>query len=137
MDRTVFSIRSMPKNQTGVSIIEALFVVAIFSIGVLAVAGLQVRTVNTNASSRMVTEATIIASNQLESLLHLDYGHDDLDPAQNPHSLTEGPYRINWNLSYTDVNGDGQDDAKILELNVSWNKFRPQDVTLQSIIPDL
>ena len=54
-------IKMMPENK-GFTLIEALFAIAIFSIGILAVSSMQISAINNNASARMRTEATMLAS---------------------------------------------------------------------------
>jgi prepilin-type N-terminal cleavage/methylation domain-containing protein len=83
-------------DSNGFTIIEVLIGLAIFSIGILAVAGLQVSTSTRNANSRFATEAAFLAQNQVERLMLLPY-----DP-----TLTEfSTVFNNGSRAYTDVTG--------------------------------
>ena len=79
-----------PLDNRGFTFIEVLIVLAIFSIGVLAIAVMQVTSISTNASARMAGEATALATNQVEAIMALPYDDSDLDPAANPHGFNQG-----------------------------------------------
>jgi type IV pilus assembly protein PilV len=89
----------MKKNQ-GYTLVEVLIAMAIFAVGFLALASLQIRSISQNASSRMATDATTMAVESMERLISLPYNHAELDQGTNPHSTpptTEG-YTIEWNI---------------------------------------
>ncbi len=88
----------MKKNQ-GYTLVEVLIAMAIFAVGFLALASLQIRSISQNASSRMATDATTMAVESMERLISLPYNHAELDQGNNPHSTptTEG-YTIEWNI---------------------------------------
>ena len=88
----------MKKNQ-GYTLIEVLIAMAIFAVGFLALASLQIKSISQNASSRMYTDATTMAVESMERLISLPYNHAELDQGTNPHSMpaTEG-YTIEWNI---------------------------------------
>ena len=121
----------------GYTLIEVLIAMAVFSIGILAVAAMQTTSVQGNASARRVTEATALAENQIESLLELPYDDNDLDPALNPHEAAQGPYTINWIITDSDLDTDGVNDAKTISVTVNWNYRGNRNVSLQRIIPEL
>jgi len=121
-------------DDRGFTFVEVLIVIAIFSIGVLAVATLQVTSINANASARMSGEATALAANQLEALMVVDYGHDDLNPAKNPqHEIVEGAYTVNWIVTDSDIDGDGNNDSKTIDVSVRCANPNAKDVKLQYI----
>ncbi len=107
----------------GFSLIEVLIALAIFSIGILAVASLQVSASMQSRNSSEITEATAIAFNQMEELMLRPFAHNDLSSALNPHILASGKYRIQWNAIVSDLNGDSINESKTLEMTVSWNKL--------------
>jgi type IV pilus modification protein PilV len=87
----------MNKNQ-GYTIIEVLIAMAIFAVGFLALATLQAKSISQIGSSRMHTEATIMAVESLERLISLPYSHTELDQKNNPQRLKLGAYTIEWNI---------------------------------------
>ena len=82
----------------GFTLIEVLVALAIFSIGILAVASLQIQSVNLNAKARMQTEATNLAVECLERLKMLSYDDADLDEESNPHQEQSGSYTVQWEI---------------------------------------
>jgi type IV pilus modification protein PilV len=87
------------KNENqGYTLIEVLIAMAIFAVGFLALASLQIKSISQNASSRMHSEATTMAVESLERLISLPYSHTELDQSNNPHRMTAGGYTIEWNV---------------------------------------
>ena len=64
-----------PHNSHGFSLIEVLMVMAIFSIGILAVATLQVGAVNANSTARRITAGSAWLGDHIEKIMAL--GYDD------------------------------------------------------------
>ena len=71
--------------------------------------------------------------------MQLSFDDSDLDPALNPHSNTHGKYNIQWMVINTDLNSDGNDDAKTINMTVSWDRLIGGDrtVSLDFIKPDM
>ena len=124
-------------SMKGFTLVEVLIAIAIFSIGFLAIAAMQITSVSGNSSARRVTEATLLAETQLERLLELPYDHNDLDPGLNPHQVTQNPYTVTWNVAETDLDADGTNDSKTVNINVSWHYRRNRNVNLMHIVPEL
>lgn len=106
-------------NENGFTMIEALIGMAVFAIGILALAGLQVSYIDGNASARMQTEATATASLMLEQLRSVPYDHTNLDPGN--HSAPSGalgPYNVSWQVSNdTPVNNTKTVNVVVTPLN--------------------
>jgi len=81
----------------GITIIEIMFALSIFAIGILAVSTLAITSVNANASSRMVTEATTLAEDRLEQLMSLPYDSVESNDA------TEGAYEVSWDVAPNEI----------------------------------
>jgi type IV pilus assembly protein PilV len=110
-------------TDSGFTLIEVLIALAIFSIGLLAVASMQVSASLQNRSSADITEASALASGQMEELMLRPFDHVDLDPAANPHQLISGKYDMQWNVTESDLDGDLVNDSKTVALTVSYNKL--------------
>ena len=124
-------------DNRGFTFVELLIVIAIFSIGILAVASMQVTSINANASARMSGEATTLAANQLEALMAADYEDDVLDPALNHHQIVQGAYTINWTVTASDIDSDGTNDSKTVLVTVRCANPNAKDVNMQYIIHEL
>ena len=123
-------------DNRGFTFVEVLIVLAIFSIGVLGVAVMQVTSIGTNAAARMSGEATALATSQVEALMALPYDHDDLKTAGNPHGFQEGAYSIIWNVTESDLDGDGSNDSKTILVTVSCENPGAKGVSIRYIKPE-
>ena len=128
--------QKMQMDIKGFTLIEVLIVMAIFSIGILAVAAMQMTSTKGNASARRMTEATALAENQIENLMQLPYDHADLNPANNPHGGPQGPYTVNWNATEIDLDTDGTNDSKTVDVTVNWSYGGDRNVSIQYIRPE-
>ena len=127
-------------DDRGFTFVELLIVIGIFSIGILAVASMQVTSIHANASARMSGEATAHAVNQIETLLAADYNNSyelDADPTKNPKKLVRGAYTINWTVTDSDIDGDGSNDSKTVFVTVQCANPNAKDVSMQYIIHEL
>jgi type II secretory pathway pseudopilin PulG len=114
--------RVMQQIENGFTILEVLFGVSVFVIGLLGVIALMISSVNGNAFSSRLTEATALAANQLEVLMRTDYGSAplldaDLDGLGGLHDAT---------LATADGadEGVGRNNA----FNVYWNNAPDQPI---------
>ena len=86
------------KNKTGgYTLIEVLIAVAIFSIGILGVGTMQLRSTGGNTNARIGTEASVWAQDMVETLMLLPYTHGELSVGGHG-PLNEGGYQIDWNV---------------------------------------
>jgi prepilin-type N-terminal cleavage/methylation domain-containing protein len=121
-------------NQAGFTLIETLLAMAIFAIGILALAGLQVTYIGGNASAQMQTEATAMGAQVIEHLKSLPFDASELDPSTNPHQPPaggSGPYDVRWTV--TDV--PTVNNAKTIDVTVTpINRVNGRRVNISTII---
>ena len=125
-----------PSDMSGFTFVELLVVLAIFTIAVLAVAAMQVTSINTNASARMSGEASALAANQLEALMSLPYDHGNLEVGSS-HEVVSGSYTVNWDVMLVDMDGDGFNDSKTILVTVQCANPNAKDVSIQYIKPEV
>ncbi|MBW2606660.1 MAG: prepilin-type N-terminal cleavage/methylation domain-containing protein [Deltaproteobacteria bacterium] len=111
-------------NHDGFTIIEVVIAMAIFAIGILAVASLQVATINGNSSARKMTDAVTLAENRLETMMNLPYAGITGGQA------AEGAYTISWSVAENVV----ADNTKFLTVTVTHPKTN-ENILMQLVIP--
>jgi prepilin-type N-terminal cleavage/methylation domain-containing protein len=67
-------------SERGLTLLEVVIALAIFSVGIMAVASLQVSSTNGDTRARLATEGAIAAHDQAEKLLSMNY--DPLNPTE-------------------------------------------------------
>ena len=124
----------LPKyNQNGFSLIEVLFAMAIFSIGILAVAKMELLTAKNNRSGNEITQATLLVESHMERLKNIsdvtdlgDQNETNLDQFGNPGGIFTRSTRI--------TNPLGGDFSRQIEITVAWNKLgRTRQVVLTTL----
>lgn len=102
-------------NEKGFTLIEIMIAICVFTIGVLAIASLQVVSLKGNADSMKLTEATMWATNQAEFFMGQDYDSADLAVGEHGPVVMENPiYNVSWTVS------DALPNAKEVTLLVNW-----------------
>ena len=88
-------------KERGFTLIEVLIALAIFSIGILGVGTMQLRSTGGNTNARIGTEASVWAQDQVESIMLTSYSNTeantDLTPG-GPYELTQGGYTVRWTV---------------------------------------
>jgi prepilin-type N-terminal cleavage/methylation domain-containing protein len=125
----------------GYTLIEIMIAISIFAIGFLAIASLQITAGKNNRTGSETTEAATIATDRMERLMVLDFDDPLLDPTANPHppapDNTQGKYSIQWIVADTDLNADGTNDSKVVNMSVSWPGAGNKAVNISFIKPDM
>ena len=135
MTKTCALMRTKNKDyQEGFTLIEVCIAMAIFAVGILALAGLQVTYIGGNASAQMQTEATALGAQVIEHLKSLPFDAAELDSAANPHQPPaggSGPYDVRWTVAdNTPVN-----NAKTIAVTVTpINRVNGRRVNISTII---
>jgi len=122
----------------GFTLIEVLIAMAIFLIGFLAVGSMQISAVNSNASSRMYTEASVIAAQHAERILALPFA--DIDASVADYPITQGAYTINPPTisSRTDTSELSATNNRVVDITVQWTqRGRPRSVTYSLMAVDM
>ena len=83
----------MAPNNKGFTLVEVMIGMAIFVIGYLAVASMQMIAIKGDTSARKTTEAATLATNQLETLIVLPY-----DNIASGGPVVQGAYEVSWQV---------------------------------------
>ena len=117
------SLASFNPGNKGFTLIEVLIALGIFAIGFLAVASLQISANLGGRKAIEATQASAMASDVMEELMISPFDDENLDPTKNPHLRSDGKYEIEWEVADSDLNADGDSDAKMIELSVNWKSL--------------
>ena len=71
--------KRIKKNQNGFTLIEIMIAVTVLTIGILAIAKMQLSAVKGNSYASGLTEASTLAQDKMEELMSLAYDDSDLD----------------------------------------------------------
>lgn len=95
------------KNEAGFTIMEVLIAILIFSIGILAVAKMQVQSLEADKRALEQTEATMYASNLAETLIELPDDSAQLSDGTTD-SINRGvndKYKLDWTVNNSMAGG--------------------------------
>jgi len=104
-----------PSFQKGFTLIEILLVMAIFSIGILAIMTLQITAINSNAKARRIMMGSIILADQFEKLISADYASPGLTPGAAT-SFADSGIVVERNITTTPI-----PNIKKIDLTVTWD----------------
>lgn len=122
-------MKRIRNNNQGFTLIEVMIALSIFAIGLLAVASMQISSINGNASSRGSIEASEWASRWLEKLSKVEeYNSDQLAPEteftdEPVDEDTETRYEVNWNvLEAAPSSSVVTYNFKVISVTVEWKE---------------
>ncbi len=119
-------------NNRGYSLIEVLIAMAIFSLGILGVVGMQISSTGSNSTARKITDATYYAEDRLETLMSLSWADADLVAGTHTEATADG-YTIEWIVTDADLDANGTNDSRIINLTVSHDVFDVGRISMQYI----
>jgi type IV pilus assembly protein PilV len=121
------------QDEKGLTLLEVLIAMVVLSLGLLALAKMQITAIQVNAASGRLTQGTAFAQDKVEQLMALPYDDaklDDQTPAGEVTPYTETRpaqgYTITWTVDQDTVTG-----VKTINLTVTWsNRGRPKTFSL-------
>ena len=103
-------------ENSGFSLVEVLIAMAIFAIGILGVATMQISSTNGNTTARMSSEASEFAQSQIDQLLAETTYTNVVDG----NAVTADGYTVQWTVvNESDIDLDGNNDTKEVRVIVS------------------
>ena len=101
----------MVSNNKGFTIVEVMIGMAIFIIGYLAVASMQIVAIKGDSNARRTTEAATLAADRLETLIVLPY-----DNINSGGPVIEGAYTVTWQVT----DDSPLPNTKTIDITVTW-----------------
>ena len=126
-----FSVIKKIRNDEGYTLIEMLIAIAILSVGLLAVATMQISSIRVNDTARRMTRRATIAQDKIEYLMSLKYTHAELTSGAHTDGSAPSGYTISWNVS---MGGALPPLTKLIRVNVTE---RGKTTTMSNIKPRL
>ena len=121
-DRIVMqSDKHILTDTKGFTLIEVVIAMAILSIGILAIASLQISAVQNNGLGNLITQATMLAQEKMESLksaTNIAALTDGSDTGIDHYGESGGIFNRSWTIS----NPLGGSSSRQIEIAVQWNK---------------
>ncbi len=123
----------------GFTLLEVLMAMFLLTIGLLAVAKMQITAIQGNATAMRSTEKMAVAQNKIDELMAMGYTAAELDPDNGPYSepdVPQGVQSIEWDveadpagatddLEVTADLADGVANSKVITLTVTPDKGSP------------
>lgn len=117
-------------GEEGFTLLEIIIAISILTIGILGVASMQSASIRGNDLAGDVSEATCLATDQIESMLRQPYA--DLTSSTSP--VTRGIYSITWNVVQDQV----YNDTATVTVVVTWQRpGSPKSITVRRVIPKI
>jgi prepilin-type N-terminal cleavage/methylation domain-containing protein len=112
------------QSEKGFSLIEVVIAMAILSVGLLAIASMQISAIKVNSTARDMTERSTVAQDKLEKLVAMPYNDPNLDLASSPFppETTATGYTITWTVTDGPVAGK----TKLINVTVVEGSKRTQ-----------
>jgi len=126
-----FSVTKKIRNDEGYTLIEVLIAIAILSIGMLAIATMQISSIRVNDNARRMTRRATIAQDRLEYLMSVKYTHAVLTSGSHTDGSAPSGYTISWTVS---TGGTLPPSTKLIRMNVTE---RGKTTSMSNIKPRL
>lgn len=123
-------------GKKGFTLIEMLVGLVLLAIGLLAMAGMQIKSVNGNFFSANLTQASILAQDRLEALRRFDFTHAELDlgPHNDGQIQVQIPGQI-FSRDYTVSLVPGT-VMRSITVNVRWNDNSSHAIAFTTVRAD-
>ena len=138
-------MKSIFKDQNGFTLIEVLIALFVFAVGILGLALMQLSAINGNSVANRVTEASVLASDQIERIMTWNYDDGRLEEDNdNTYTLSNGDDVIfdghevgaggNYDLFWNVQENTPATGSKTVEVTVIWfNKGQRKNLSFSTI----
>ncbi len=96
--RYIASVVGRLKKNEGFTLIEVLLAASILSVGLLAIASMQISAIKVNSSASDISKRSTWAQDKLEELVALPYSNAMLDEGDHGPETTSDGHTVEWSV---------------------------------------
>lgn len=110
-------------NESGFTLIEVMITIFLITVGVMAVAKMQVQALQADRVAYNQTEAAMYAANKAEELINLDFDDAELSEGDHPTDPEDkfvgmnDKYEVTWTVGLADSDPT---NTKVIQIFVDW-----------------
>ena len=105
------------KREAGFTLLEIIMAISILTVGLLAVASMQISAMRGNSFSRDVTESTDAVQDRVEKLFAVNINDSSLTAGNHPDPDPTDKYQVSWNVqNNTPITG-----VKTITVTAQWS----------------
>jgi type IV pilus assembly protein PilV len=119
-------VRKKISGRSGFTLIEVMIAILILTVGMLAMALLQVTAIRGGSFANQMTQASIFGQDKIEELKNKSYTDTDLSTGNHSDTVTSGN-RVTYTRSWTvtennppNTTGSVSSKMKTINLTISW-----------------
>jgi len=130
------STRRSMNTEKGFTLLEVLIAITILSVGLLAIASMQIAAIQTTGSAKSISKGIMWAEDRMEMLNSLDYGDALLSGTAGVISDPSPP--DGFNISWTVGDNNPRPQCKFITITVQWSERGiNKTTTLTGVKPEL
>ena len=122
--------KALGSEEAGSTLLEVILAISILTVGLLAVASMQVSAIRGNSYADSVTDAAALAQDRLENLMSLSYNDTQLASGEEE---TDDGYTITWTV--TENTSGVTKDTKIIKVKITGGDLK-EDIVFTCVKPD-
>lgn len=116
-------------HENGFTFIEVIAGLIVLAIGLIAIASMQITAIKGSAFSSHMTQASILAQDQLEYLKNLSFDHPDLSSGKhNEDQIIETIFSREY-----EIVEDTGNSLKTITVTIQWNDHGKHNVSFSTI----
>lgn len=123
-------------GEGGFTLMEVLIAITILSVGLLAIASMQITAIQTTGGAKSISRGVLWAEDRMEMLTSLPYSNAMLNDTGG--NIPDPSPPANFNISWTVDDNNPRTSCKLITVTVQWSERGvSKTTTLTSVKPEL